>query len=73
MFIMNNSLKLSEISVENILKSAPEAPRFFLDWRTNCVGCNFARFCSIQDVVNSYQFDEKKFLEAIQKLNVQKS
>lgn len=70
---MNDSLKLSEASVESILKSTPEAARFFLDWRTDCVGCGFARFCTLKDVIDIYQIDEEKFLEAVQKLTVQKS
>jgi hypothetical protein len=70
---MNDSLKLSETSVESILKSTPKAVRFFLDWQTACAGCNFARFCTLKDVVATYHFDEKKFLEEIEKLNVQKS
>jgi len=69
---MNDDLKLSEKNVESILRSAPNAVRFFLDSRTSCAGCNFARFCTLKDVVNTYQFDEKKFLEAVEKLTIQK-
>lgn len=73
MFTMNDVNQISEISVEHVLKSTPGAVRFFLDWHTACVGCGFARFCTLNDVINTYQLDEKKFLEEAEKLIVQKS
>lgn len=73
MFIMNDVFEISETSVEDFLKSTPKAVRFFLGWHTACVGCGFARFCTLKDVVNTYQLDEKKFLEEVEKLIVQKS
>ena len=73
MFIMNDDFEISETSVENFLKSTPKAARFFLDRRTACVGCGFARFCTLKDVINSYQLDEKLFLEKLAKITVQKS
>ena len=72
MFIMNEAFEISETSVENILKSTPKAVRFFLDWRTACVGCGFARFCTLKDVISTYQFDEKFFLEELLKVVVPK-
>jgi len=69
---MNDFLEISETSVENILKSAPKAARFFLDWRTACVGCGFARFCTLKDVINTYQLDEKLFIEELTKIGIQK-
>ena len=70
---MNDVFEISKSSVEKILDSAPKAVRFFLDWHTGCVGCGFARFCTLKDVINTYQLDEKKFLEEIEKLILQKS
>ena len=72
MFIMNDDFEISETSVENFLKSTPKAARFFLDWRTACVGCGFARFCTLKDVINTYKLDEKLFLEDLAKLIAQK-
>jgi len=72
MLTMNEAFEISEISVENILKSTPKAVRFFLDWHTSCAGCGFARFCTLKDVVNTYQFDEKFFLEELIKIAVPK-
>lgn len=68
---MNDELEITEITVESLLKSAPDvAVRFFLDWRLGCVGCGFARFCTLGDVVATYQIDEKPFLEEAKKLIV---
>ena len=53
------------------MKSSPKAARLFLDWHAACVGCGFARFCRLEDVINTYQLDEKKFLEDLPKYNIQ--
>lgn len=68
---MNGELEIAEITVENLLKSTPKAARFFLDRHLGCVGCGFARFCTLGDVVATYRIDEKPFLEEAQKLIVQ--
>jgi succinylglutamate desuccinylase len=64
--------ELSETTVEDVLKTSPKAVRFFLDWHVACAGCGFARFCTLKSVIQTYQLDEKKFLEEAQKLVVQK-
>jgi succinylglutamate desuccinylase len=71
-FIMNDDFEISETSVENFLKSTPKAARFFIDWHTACVGCGFARFCTLKDVINTYQLDEKLFIEELAKIAIQK-
>ena len=71
-FTMNDVFEISETSVENVLKSTPKAARLFLDWHTACVGCGFARFCTLKDVISTYQLDEKIILEEIEKLIAQK-
>jgi hypothetical protein len=70
--IMNDDLKISETTVENFLKSTPKAVRFFIDRHAACVGCGFARFCTLKDVVNTYQLDEKLFFEELARITVQK-
>jgi hypothetical protein len=68
---MNDFPEISETNVEDFLKSTPKSVRFFLNWKTACVGCGFARFCTLGDVVKTYQLDEKKFLEEAKELVVQ--
>jgi len=70
--IMNNDFDISETTVENFLKSTPKAVRFLIDRHTACVGCGFARFCSLKDVINTYQLDEKLFIEELAKIAIQK-
>jgi hypothetical protein len=70
---MNDDLQISETNVESLLKAEPNAIRFFLNWKLGCVGCGFARFCTLGDVVKTYHLDEHKFLEEAQKLVVQQS
>jgi len=70
--MMNNNFEISETSVESILKSAPNAVRLFLDRHAACVGCGFARFCTLKDVINTYKLDEKLFLEDLAKIVTQK-
>lgn len=70
---MSGTSEILEITLESLMKSTPKSIRFFLDWHLACVGCGFARFCKLGDVVKTYQLDEKKFLEEAQKLVVQPS
>ncbi len=70
--MINNDFEISETSVESILKSTPNAVRFFLDRHAACVGCGFARFCTLKDVINTYKLDEKLFLEDLAKIVTQK-
>jgi hypothetical protein len=72
MFTMSDIFEICETSVESVLKSTPKAARFFLDWHTACVGCGFARFCTLKDVVNTYQLDEKLFIEELARIAIQK-
>ena len=72
MCIMSDVFEISEASVESLLKSTPKAVRFFLDLHTACVGCGFARFCTLKDVINTYHLDEKLFLERLAKIDSQK-
>lgn len=70
--IMNDDFVISETTVENFLKSTPKAVRFFIDKHAACVGCGFARFCTLKDVVNTYQLDEKFFFEELARIDIQK-
>jgi hypothetical protein len=72
MLTMSDFFDVSEMSVENILESAPKAVHFFLDWHAACVGCGFARFCTLKDVINTYHLDEKSLLDELTKIGIQK-
>ena len=70
---MSDVFEISETSVEDVLKSTPKAVRFFLDRHAACVGCGFARFCTLKDVIKTYQLDEKLFIEELTKIVNQKT
>lgn len=70
MLTMNENLEVLELSVADVLKSIPATIKFFIDQHTDCVGCRLAHFCSLSDVVKTYELDEKKFLEELSKYNV---
>ncbi len=61
---MSEQIKLSEIRVLDVL-TLPNAARFFLNWKTACVGCGFARFCTLEDVTQIYHFDAQRFTEEV--------
>ncbi len=71
MLIMNENLEVLELSVADVLKHIPATVKFFINHHTDCVGCHLAHFCSLNDVVKTYELDEKKFLEDLSKYNVQ--
>jgi hypothetical protein len=52
---MSDVSKIANTSVEDIFKSTPGAVRLFLDWHTGCVGCGFARFCTLAEVAALYK------------------
>ncbi len=69
--MMNNGLKLTELSVADLLKIQPAATRYFIEQHAACVGCHLARFCTLDDFIKTYNLDEGKFLEVISKYIVQ--
>jgi len=68
---MNEHLELLDMTVAEVLKSAPETVKFFIGRHTDCVGCRLSHFCTLHDVVKTYELDEKNFLNDLSKYNVQ--
>ncbi len=73
MSTMSDTNELPDTKVETLLKATPRAVRFFLDWHTSCANCGFARFCSLRDVIKTYQLDEQKFLKEAEEVLAQKN
>ena len=69
---MNDILGTSKTTVADLLKATPKAVRFFIDHGTACAICSLARFCTLKDVIITYELDEKSFVEDLAKLNVHK-
>jgi len=65
---MNENLTPSETTVADLLKKLPQAARFFITQKTSCVGCFMAGFCTLKDVIETYELDESKFLAELNKV-----
>lgn len=68
---VNNILAISETSAADLLAASPNAIRFFIDQGTTCAICSLARFCTLKDVIITYDLDEDTFLEELAKLAIQ--
>jgi len=71
MSIMNKDLEVLDVTVSDLLKSTPSTVSFFISQHTSCVGCRLAHFCTLHDVIKTYELDEEKFLEELTKYMVQ--
>ena len=72
MSIMNDISAISETSAADLLTATPKAVRFFIEQGTACAICSLARFCTLKDVITTYDLDEGIFLKELAKLNVHK-
>lgn len=70
MLIMNENLEVLDLIVADVLKHIPATVKFFINQHTDCVGCRLAHFCSLSDVVKTYELDETNFIEELSKYNV---
>lgn len=64
---MSKYSEILNMSVADVLKSTPATAKFFISQRTDCVGCRLARFCTMEDVIKTYEFDEEKYLQELSK------
>jgi len=71
--MMNHVLAVPDTKVADLLKSNPLAVIFFIHQQTACVGCYLARFCTLEDVINTYKLNKQSFFEELSKILVQKS
>lgn len=69
---MNDILAISKTTVADVLTATPKAVRFFIDQGAACAICSLNRFCTLKDVIITYNLDEDTFLEELAKLNVHK-
>ena len=54
-----------DIHVSDLFKRWPFLIAFFLDQKLDCVGCSLNRFCTLEDVVISYDFVSNDFIAAL--------
>jgi hypothetical protein len=54
-------------SVLEALNDWPETASLFRMFKTACIGCYLARFCSLQDVADTYHILPEELMEAVRK------
>jgi len=62
------TLALLETSIAELLQKFPQTSRFFISQKTGCVGCYMARFCSLEDVISTYEKDKATFFVELKKI-----
>ena len=70
---MNDVMAVPDTRIEDLLKSDATVIRFFIQQQTACVGCYLAKFCTLEDVINTYKLNEPSFLSELSKIISQKS
>jgi hypothetical protein len=64
---MDTPLLHTQLTVEDILKNWPQTYLVFRNRNTDCVGCLLQRFCSIQDVAESYELSTQDLICDLEK------
>jgi len=54
---MDTQIFHAQLNVEEILKKWPQTYSVFRNRNTDCVGCLLQRFCSLQDVADTYEIE----------------
>ncbi len=59
---MNTSMSLSTLTVDEIMRHWPQTIEVFLQFRTDCVGCAMAGYCTLEEVLGLYDLRGTGFL-----------
>lgn len=57
----------TQLTVEAVLKNWPKTYTVFRDRNTDCIGCYLQRFCSIQDVAETYEVEPQDLIGDLEK------
>jgi len=68
--MMNNDSAVPDITVADALKANRMAVSFFIHNQTACAGCYLAKFCTLEDVINTYKLNRQSFLAELAKIMV---
>jgi len=55
-----------EMSVQDIMNRWPKTIPVFIQYRTNCVGCNMAAFETLEDAANIYHLCLEHFVRDLE-------
>jgi hypothetical protein len=61
---MTNELQ----TVQNLLQQHPAAIKVFIHYNTQCIGCAFERFCTLEDVAHHYHIPLLELQQSIDQL-----
>lgn len=64
---MNTEILHTQLTVEDVLKNWPQTYSVFKSHNTDCIGCLLQRFCSIQEVAESYQISLPGLIKDLEK------
>jgi hypothetical protein len=59
---MTAPLYSPNLTVARALQTGQDASTVFVAWKTACVGCYLASFCTLDDVVKTYRIPLDEFL-----------
>ncbi len=64
---MDTKVFLSQLTVEGILSKWPKTFTVFRNRNTDCIGCLLQKFCSIQDVAETYDIPTQDLISDLKK------
>ncbi len=62
-----------QLTIAELLRRWPQLVPIFVRFRTDCVGCGMAPFCSLQEAIDHYQLNASSFLRELQNAMVSSS
>jgi hypothetical protein len=64
---MSTQILHTQLTVEAVLKNWPRAFVVFRNRNTDCIGCLLQKFCSLQDVAESYELNPQDLIIDLEK------
>jgi hybrid cluster-associated redox disulfide protein len=64
---MNTEILHPQLTIADVLKKWPQTYSVFRNRNMGCIGCLLQRFCSIQDVAETYEVDLPDLIEELEK------
>lgn len=64
---MNAQIFHTQLTVETVLKQWPETFSVFRSQKTNCIGCLLQRFCTLEDVAETYHLAPPELVMELEK------
>ena len=63
---MDTPIFHAQLIVEDVLKRWPQTLSVFGSRNTDCVGCMLQRFCTLEDVAETYELSLSEFINDLQ-------